>query len=248
MADIRAFIDERRGAFIANDHNLGVATALNQGARKAVNDGAQWLLTLDQDTEPTADLVAQLLAAATAYPRPERVALVGAVTHGQNDVRCSDARVVRRRSVITSGSLLSLEAYQRIGPFRDDFFIDMVDAEYSLRAERRGYRVVLACQAHIEHSIGAPSQHRLFGRAVATSNHPAWRRYYLARNRIDVWRANVRYVPGWVVFDVMGHFRDTALMATFENGRGPKLRATLHGTLDGLRGRSGGTVGPDDFS
>ena len=226
-----------------------MAAALNQGAREAMDDGARWLLTLDQDTEPAADLVAQLLAAAGAYPRPERVALVGAVTHGQTDARCSDERVVvRRRSVITSGSLLSLDAYQRIGPFRDDFFIDMVDAEYSLRAGRRGYRVVLACKAHIEHRIGAPSQHRLLGRAMSTSNHPAWRRYYLARNRIDVWRANARYVPGWVAFDVLGHFRDTALMTTFESGRGPKLRATLRGTLDGLRGRSGGTVGPDDFS
>jgi rhamnosyltransferase len=123
----------------------------------------------------------------------------------------------------------------------------MVDAEYALRTARFGYDVILACGAQISHRIGAPTPHSLMGRDVSTSNHPAWRRYYMARNRIPVWRANARRAPAWVAFDYMGHIRDTLLMALYESNSAAKLNATVRGTLDGLRGVTGATKGPDDF-
>ena len=244
--EVRALVAQVHGTFIANERNLGMATALNQGARAAASGGARWLLMLDQDTNPALDLAAQLRAAADAFPQPGRVALVGATTEHQTSDRCADgAPYVVRRAVITSGSMLSLAAYRRVGPFRDDFFIDMVEAEYALRAARHGYVTLLACDARMEHAIGSPTRHRLLGRDVTTSNHPAWRRYYMARNRIPVWRANARRTPAWVAFDYMGHLRDTLLMTLYEDGRPAKLAATIAGTIDGLRGVSGATKGPD---
>ena len=244
--EMRALVAQVHGTFIANERNLGVAPALNPGARAAASGGARWLLMLDQDTNPAADLAAQLRAAADAYPQPGRIALVGATTEHQTSDRCAHgATYVVRRAVITSGSMLSLEVYRKVGPFRDDFFIDMVEAEYALRAGRHGYRVLLACAAHIDHAIGAPTRHRLLGRDVTTSNHPAWRRYYVARNRIPVWRANARRTPAWVAFDYLGHLRDTLLMTIYERDRPVKIAATVAGTIDGLRGVSGATKGPD---
>src|SRR4051812_45118980 len=41
--DIRKRVAESDGTFIANERNLGIATALNQGARAAASGGARWL-------------------------------------------------------------------------------------------------------------------------------------------------------------------------------------------------------------
>ena len=42
--------------YLPQDDNVGVATALNIGAKKAINDKYNWLLTMDQDSIfPTKD-------------------------------------------------------------------------------------------------------------------------------------------------------------------------------------------------
>ena len=43
--------------------NLGIATALNHGCAWAEAEGADYILTFDQDSEPAPDMVAVLLAA-----------------------------------------------------------------------------------------------------------------------------------------------------------------------------------------
>ena len=71
LADpIREWLERAGGTFIANDRNMGVGVALNQGARAAIGAGADWLLTLDQDTNPPADLVEQLFGAVAAWDSP----------------------------------------------------------------------------------------------------------------------------------------------------------------------------------
>ena len=99
--------------WIANEANLGSATALNQAARAARSAGHRWLLTLDQDTTISSDLVMQLRTAIAADAKPDRVAIAAPRTHHQGDRRCRDRDVVRRRMAITSGSLISLAAWKR---------------------------------------------------------------------------------------------------------------------------------------
>ena len=236
---IRSWAKSTGATLIANEVNLGSAIALNQAARAARSAGHGWLLTLDQDMAIPIDLVAHLRAAIAADNEPDMVAIVAPQTDHQRDRRCSELGVVRRRTVITAGSLISLGAWQAVGGFRDEFFVDMVDTEFALRLGRRGYVVALACRATIEHRIGRPTTHRLLGRAVETSNHPAWRRYYISRNRVHVWREHWRFAPGWVLFDGYGELRDTIVMALTEDDRRRKLRATLRGLSDGFRGRFG---------
>ena len=240
---IRDWADSAGATWVANEANLGSATALNQAARAAWSAGHGWLLTLDQDTTIPSDLVVGLRAAIAADAVPGEVAIAAPQTEHQRDRRCRDAAVVRRRMAITSGSLISLVAWQSVGGFRDDFFIDMVEADFALRLAQRGYRVILACRASIDHRIGQPRTHRILGRLVVkTSNHPAWRRYYISRNRIHVWREHWREAPVWVLFDGYGALRDTVVMALTEDDRRRKLRATVRGLADGLRGRLGQRV------
>ena len=239
IADWAATVGAR---YVRNERNLGLAGPFNVGARMALDDGCDWLCIVDQDTTVSASLVADMLAARVTHPRPSRVAMIGPVTHWQTSKRCTDRLWTRRQLVISSGSLLSLSAWQEVGGFREDYYVDMVEAEYCLRLGTRGYRVILACRATIDHRIGQPTTHRFLGHTLSVSNHSAWRRYYITRNRIRTWLSYWRHAPAWVAFDAFGHFRSTDYMVMFEQGRRAKLAATAAGARDGLLGRMGELV------
>src|SRR4029077_10638173 len=60
-----------------NLENLGVATALNIGVRRAIALGFTWALLLDQDTEVAHDWVERLVATHASCPDGDRIAIVG---------------------------------------------------------------------------------------------------------------------------------------------------------------------------
>src|SRR6202167_2799117 len=62
---------------ISNGENVGVARALNIGIRRAITLGFRWALLLDQDSWIDDDMVPTLIAAGTAYPDRDRLAVIG---------------------------------------------------------------------------------------------------------------------------------------------------------------------------
>ena len=142
--------------------------------------------------------------------------------------------------VITSGSLVSLEAYRAIGPFREEFFIDYVDLEYCVRARARGYRILRARAALMNHVIGSPTQHQLLWAQKWTSNHSPDRRYYRARNDTVMLRESGRYRFGsWRWKSFSRSVRTCKRVLLYERGKWAKIRAVLEGWWDGLHGRLG---------
>jgi len=67
---------------------------------------------------------------------------------------CQGKLYFEKDVVQMSGSLLSLMAFKEIGPFREEFFIDSIDADYCLRLRKKGYKIIVACQAQMKHSVG----------------------------------------------------------------------------------------------
>lgn len=226
---------------ILNDANLGVATALNQGMRHVMGSSCRWVLTLDQDSTVEPFLVEALLEAYSGYPSGEKVAVVGSNYYdeirGKTLLPESPAQppCLEQTTVITSGSMISVAAYTKVGPFRDDFFIDHVDDEYCLRARAMGYKVILCRRPVIRHSIGGAVGKRILGRTFWSSNHSAARRYYMARNFVWVAREHLFFQPGWVTLRVLRHAGFLLLMALLEKERWGKIGGTARGILDGLR-------------
>jgi rhamnosyltransferase len=224
---------------IINKENVGVATALNQGVDWAKSKGYRWLLTLDDDTEALPFMVDTLIAVHDSLENKEKVALIGSSYWGREQhIRSPDTgldlfSIVK--AVITSGTLASLSAVDRIGPFRDSFFIDHVDTEYSLRARSRGYIVVKALKPAMLHSIGTASTHAIGWMKTQTTNHSALRRYYSTRNLIFVSRLFYKAEFLWVVSTIYSWMKSVVLISLFENDRPAKLRSILAGILDGFR-------------
>lgn len=232
---------------VFNGENLGIASALNIGARRAKARGFAWALLLDQDTVIDADMVEHLLATAASVGAGPAPAVVGSRfrdTHG----RAAERRRLagegplweEMESVITSGSLLSLDAYAVIGPFRNEFFIDYVDTEYCFRARAAGFRVIETRRPLMAHTVGAPSAHTVLWSTKWTTNHSPDRRYYIARNNTVLLReygaANLR---SWRLKSLTRCFRLCKRIALYETDKIAKIAAVGQGWWDAVRGKMG---------
>jgi rhamnosyltransferase len=232
---------------ICNLENLGVATALNVGARRALAEGFTWALLLDQDTEVDHDMVERLVATHASCPDGDRIAIVGSRFRDTRGQSAEPIRLDSRgdlwdevESAITSGSLLSLRAYSAIAPFRDEFFIDYVDTEYCLRARAAGYRVIQTLRPLMSHTVGAPTSHKLPWTTKWTTNHSPDRRYYIARNNTVLLREYGTSGGGsWRLKSIVRCYRLVKRIALYEQDKARKIYAVWQGWWDGLRGHMG---------
>jgi rhamnosyltransferase len=229
---------------IRNPANLGIARALNQGAQVAMDSGADWLLTLDQDAGPADEIVSIAGRTFDAYPDRDAIAVIGSTSFEASRAGWVSADRAARPwieavNVITAGSFVSLAAIRDIDSFREDLFIDYVDTEFCLRARSRGYRVLASRAPAMTHRIGQPTERWIGLRAVHPTNHSAFRRYYITRNRFFVWRRYWRTEPRFVAKDILAAHKELVKLVLFEQDRVAKIRAMAAGLRDGLRSVSG---------
>jgi rhamnosyltransferase len=226
--------------FMRNGSNLGLAEALNRGVLAAVNQGAEYVLTMDQDSVPDVAMVPQLhRALRDATEARERV---GLVTPRTRDVFSDRDTVLERDSdgwtltklAITSGSLIPVSVVRTVGLFRADFFIDSVDQEFCLRLGQSGFKIVCAQSALLDHRLGAPRIHRFLGMHFIPTNHSAQRRFFMARNVLWTARLFALIDARTSLLLVFKLLKNAVLIAAFEDEKLTKLRATVAGLRDGI--------------
>lgn len=161
------------------EDNRGIAAALNEGFGKAIAEGAEWILSMDQDSILPPGAVQALLQCAC---QDSRIAQAGPRWNDDmHDGGCYDTSFL-----ITSGSLVRASAWQAAGPFRENYFIDLVDVEYSRRLRDKGFRVVCCPQVAMEHHLGeGPMGWNIFGKKrLCYIGHAPFRIYYMLRNSL----------------------------------------------------------------
>ena len=134
VAQIREIADKLAIHLILNASNKGTACALNEGVRWAASQGYQWVLTLDQDTAVGPGLVDSMGETFRACHFADRLAVIGSNYRDKVTGRVLSQVIGSKSSsdgeittALTSGSLISVDAFEVIGGFRDEFFIDCVD-------------------------------------------------------------------------------------------------------------------------
>lgn len=252
----RLLAARRRSHLIRNDHNAGLATAINQGVRAARErwPDARYALLLDQDTEPEAGAIAVLMRGVAqlrhAEPPPGAVGptLIDSATgmsHGfHRSTRWRWTRVYPPRdrsepvacaSLNGSGTLVSIRLFLELGGLEEALFIDHVDTEWGFRVRAAGYGLYGIPAARFVHRMGRDSRRIwLFGWRIWPVRTPA-RHYYLFRNGVVLLRR--RYVPRvWKSWAIMKLLLTAGVHAGLGPGRGAQLGRMLAGVRDGLRG------------
>ncbi|MEW5791480.1 MAG: glycosyltransferase family 2 protein [Pseudomonadota bacterium] len=233
---------------IFNPENLGIAAALNIGLNYALSHGYEWAATFDQDSRVTAGMLQTMLGVA-AELELDQVAILapryrdqstGRITsYAKTDLVSREDGYSELVTTITSGNLVNLKAFRKIGPFKEDLFIDYVDNEYCLRCGVMGYKIYEIFSAVLEHNLGVPSQHQFLGKRPVTTNHSPLRRYYIFRNRVYVYKQYFGSHPSWVVRDISASLKEALKIVLFEENRRKKLKSIFRGIGHGMIGRFG---------
>ena len=163
--------------------NLGIAAALNRGCEAAMSLGAEWVLTMDQDSLWNQQTVSQYIAEAESYSDGDRVGIFSPYhdCDGVPDRHRRNGRFEKRMVQMCSGNLLRLSAWQQTGGFMEDFFIDLVDDEICCHLWRLGYQVVRLNRINLTHQLGEGVRYLPVTNHPYTP-HPVWRYYYIGRN------------------------------------------------------------------
>lgn len=231
--------------------NRGIAAALNRGLAVAFESGADRVVTFDQDSLPSAGFVAGLSAELDrstargvidpAFIVPEYWATIRQVSD-----TAADGTLIAIRT-IQSGMLVPRSTWNRIGPMREDFFIDLVDEELELRALAAGLVPVAAPGVTLRHHLGVAYRRPLGSGGFRGSPLPPiitlstpFRYYYRVRNRRVVNRMYARRFPRRLAAETLMEFLHLIEVLRYARPRGPVWAAARRGWRDGRRrGRMG---------
>jgi rhamnosyltransferase len=224
--------------YLPQGENLGVAAALNIGARRAIEEGYDFLLTMDQDSRATPGMVQAMLDCISGR-ETDRVGIVAPFHAVKSDPQPARGGCEEVLTVMTSGNLINLDVYRRVGPFLDGLFIDYVDDEYCLRLNAAGFKVIRCNDVVLEHQLGNISGHNYRGRTVYVSNQNSMRRYYMVRNRFHVIERYRSLYPEYCARQLANLRGEIKGIILFEEHKFSKLWMAAKGYLDYRRGRMG---------
>lgn len=163
--------------------NKGIAERLNQACKLAIKDKFDWLLTMDQDSSFSQNNISVYINCLEGFAGKEQIAMTGAefIKKENDEANCGYKEVT---SLITSGSIINLAIFDKVGAFDEALFIDQVDLEYCYRAILKGYKIIKFKNIFFTHSLGVLSVHKSFKnlRNTPRSLHSPSRIYYITRN------------------------------------------------------------------
>jgi GT2 family glycosyltransferase len=132
--------------------------------------------------------------------------------------------------LVSSGTLLAMDAIAEVGLMREELFISYVDVEWCLRSRSRGYRILGCCATSMVHNLG---ERRLkIGRYIIPLHSPL-RHYYLLRSGVYMQRLN--YVSRvWKRADRRQLVRSFIFFSIADFPRLQEFLSMLRGIKDGL--------------
>lgn len=230
---------------IWNPRNLGIAAALNQGGRYAIEAGFEWMATFDQDSHVTDGMIVAMTDAYSIDKNNKSIAVIGPVYVDERTGASIKIRAAKENALLdisatmASGNLVKLEAWQMVQGFDEGFFIDFVDIDFCLRCRQYGLRIVQAVGARLMHNLGDGKRVR-FGRlSISATHHSPRRRYYITRNRLITWGRHWRQERSLVIRDWIAMAKELVKIVLVERQKGKKLLAVLKGSFDAIRGKRG---------
>lgn len=224
--------------------NIGFAAANNLGAQGNI---ASWIATLNPDTAPRPDWLAELRAATERYPwarmfgSTQHDANNPAIVDGFGDVlaafgtawRSGAGRPVaelptedcRIFSPCAAAALYATPVYQAAGGFDESFFCYLEDVDLGFRLRLRGEQCVQVRRAEVLH----------VGSAIAGRNSD-FSVFHSHRNRIWLFAKDT---PWPLLPPVLLLQAAATAISIFRPRTGPRRRAALRGVWAGFKGLRG---------
>lgn len=161
---------------LANDCNAGFAGGNNVGIKQALENGADYVLLLNNDTTVAPDFLDKLVEAGESGAKcgivgpkiyfesdKNRIWFGGGyfswfgggrhLEYDAIDENPNDKKTKEVDYMTGCCFLIKREAVEKIGLLDEDFFLYYEDTEWSLRARGLGYKIIYVPSSHIWHKV-----------------------------------------------------------------------------------------------
>lgn len=174
--------------YIANKNNNGIAKALNQGCKLAIEAGYQYIMTMDQDSVFLNDNFERYIkeinanqdkAGSFAPNTVQPKETLSFALYWKNKIIKKKKDLIFVDKCISSGNVINLELWKILGGFNEDLFIDQVDFDFCYRLTKQK-KILKFQHIYLTHSIGIPKKSLL----PEFDSHSGVRIYYIFRNNL----------------------------------------------------------------
>src|SRR3989344_1501737 len=181
---LETFESKGRPWIIENKENLGYAGGNNVGIEYALENGADYVFILNNDTTVGPDTLKKLVETAEsdskigivgpAIKEGEKTAYFGKIswlktelTHSHippaeiqgHPVNRAPLYLTSKEYIIGAAMLVKKEVLEKIEGFDEIYFLYFEDADFSIRARLAGYKLKVAPEAVINHKVSASTKH-----------------------------------------------------------------------------------------
>jgi glycosyltransferase, group 2 family len=222
--------------YVYNKKNLGIAKALNLACEKAISDGFKWILTMDQDSSFSSNDINEYFKSFdniekknTGIFSPKHI-----LKNDINKIR-DDKKFLEIDHVMTSGNLLNLSAWEKVGKFDENLFIDEVDSEICFRMIENDYKVIQMNRIKMFHELGSLEKRNFFIKKISVLNHNCIRKYYIMRNKFYMFKKYKKYRIRYVYYILNDFFK----VIFYEKDKLRKLKYMFRGINDFFKNKMG---------
>lgn len=221
--------------------NMGIAYALNRGIEYGISKGYKWILTLDHDSIVTQNMISKMLQcyndleetlkSKTAMLVPVHIEEKESTNEQQYEMNIEKG-YNEVLTEITSGALTKTDVYKSMGLYDEKLFIDLVDHDFCLNLNKKGYKILQVNSAVLVHNLGESEKKKVLGVTMIPTNHSALRRYYMSRNRHYIWDKYKEDFPKWVLTDKRRFITENLKIILFEDNKIEKFKYIKMGIRD----------------
>ncbi len=242
IGELEALADRYHIKLIRNNSNRGIACGLNQCIECARQEGYDWIITLDQDSICPANIIVASMKHLVIKEVAMVVPLIRESNSGEvcllgEDINGKEWQEVRK--CITSAAVTNIHAWEKVRGFDEYLFIDYVDYDFAMKVRLNHYKIIRMNNVILDHQIGDSKLKTIFHYKIRVANHPAFRKYYIARNMIIYMKRYGRYLD--LAQETLRMIKVFLLIILYENNKTSKLRAYVCGVRDGIAYRNHGS-------
>lgn len=244
--------------YVKTESNIGGAGGFYLGTKRAYEDGADWIILMDDDgrTE-NEDTVKQLMIVAERLYHnnvsDKKIYVNSLVLQddmlsfkmGQYytvEAACAAAvdGVLEGLASPFNGTLLSKELVKEIGYPNKDFFIKGDEVDYKHRAFDAGAYVCTAVKSRYVHPRPETYERVVLGKKVPFFVEAPWKEYYAARNFTYMYKQKKRYKA--IAFELI--FVKLLAIMQLKCEKWKTIKMVFRGAYDGWIGNLGATIKP----
>jgi len=230
--------DVKCSCYIPLNDNRGIAFAQNRGIEWAKEQGYKYVIFFDQDSKIEPSYVSGIYKEYLRIKEEDcNLAFLGPLVldeenmmeyKSESDKKKSYSKV---KTVISSGSIVSLDIFDKVGFLDENLFIDYVDCEICWRASSYGFSTYMTRNIQLCHNVG---NKYIVIMGVPFGVSAPFRYYYQYRNML--WLIRRGYVPkSWKVKSFLRSILDLIVVPFISGHYYTTIKNMLKGYYDGFK-------------